>query len=274
MKLGFHVSISGSIDKSVDRALENNCSTFQIFSRNPRSWSSSPISEVEKKLFLSKITENDIFPVFLHMPYIFNLSSPNTEIFEKSIQTLKDEIERSKQLNIQYIVMHLGSCLGKDREKSVQKFSSTIKEILDVNIPNLLLENNSGSKNGIGSKFEELMSILNIINDKRVGLCIDTCHAFTSGYDLRNNIDDFIQKIEENFGLNRLKLIHLNDSKHELGSGFDQHEHIGLGKIGVKGFTNILNSVLINFPMIMETPVDKYRGNVENMLTVKKLAKK
>ena len=138
-------------------------------------------------------------------------------------------------------------------------------------MPEILLENNSGTKNGIGSKFEEIKYILDLIDDIRIGVCLDTCHAFAAGYDFRTNMTEISEKIKQNFGLDRIKLIHLNDSFGDLASGVDKHEHIGLGKIGMIGFSNILHSKLVELPLIMETSIDERRNNKDNMLTVKKL---
>lgn len=275
MKIGFHVSISGSIDKAVDRALELECSTFQIFSRNPRSGSSKPLKESEICLFKKKLKESKINPVFIHMPYIFNLASPNKIIYNKSIESLKEEISRCNQLNVPFIVLHLGSSLSSNRNDCIERIVKAIKNELSENLPRLLLENNSGTKNSIGSKFEEIGFIIKEINDPRVGFCLDTCHAFVAGYDLRNKdkIDETLDKINKYIGLENLKLIHLNDSIGDYNSGIDRHEHIGLGKIGFEGFFHILNSTINNIPVIMETPIDDRRKNAENMKVVKNMLK-
>ena len=274
LKIGFHISIFGSIDASVERAIDLNCNTFQIFTRNPRQWFSKKLSLKTAKAFSSKVKKNRIQPVFAHMPYLPNLASARNIVYEKSVKNLIVELERCKQLNIPYLVTHLGSHLGEGKEKGFRKLINAINTGLSEtnNGVTLLLENTAGTKNSMGSTFEDIQYIIcKISNQKRIGLCFDTSHAFASGYDLRTKIaiDAMINDIEKLIGFDRVKLVHLNDSKGDLNSRIDRHEHIGLGKIGEEGFKHLLKSRFSKLPLIMETPKDSRRddkGNIKKVL--------
>ena len=274
LKIGLHISISGSIDASVERAIDLNCKTFQIFTRNPRQWFSEKLSINTTKAFLFKVKKNRIQPVFAHKPYLPNLASARSIVYEKSIKNLIVELKRCKQLNIPYLVTHLGSHLGEGKEKGFRKLINAINTGLSEtnNEVTLLLENTAGTKNSMGSTFEDIQYIINdIIDQKRIGVCFDTSHAFAAGYDLRTKIalDATISKIEKLIGFDRVKLVHLNDSKGDLNSRIDRHEHIGLGKIGEEGFKHLLKSKFSKLPLIMETPKDSRRddkGNIKKVL--------
>ncbi|MEJ2272467.1 MAG: deoxyribonuclease IV [Candidatus Bathyarchaeota archaeon] len=277
MRFGFHISIQGSIDLSVDRAEELGCNTFQIFTRSPRQWNSSKIVPETARVFREKMKNRDIKPVFAHMPYLPNLASPRNEIYAKSIKTLSLELERCRLLNIPYLVTHLGSHLGVGKQEGFSKLIGGIDEALSTSEKQvtLLLENTAGTKNSMGSTFEDLNHIIESLeHSEMVGICFDTSHAFAAGYDLRSeeNIEDVIEKIDKLIGFERLKIVHLNDSRGELNSHIDRHEHIGLGNIGEEGFRNLFTSKFNKIPMIMETPKDSRRDDIGNMKKVKELA--
>jgi len=274
-----HVSISGSIDRAVDNAVTMGCTAFQIFTRNPRGWAAKPlgaadVSNFKKKLAQSKI---DRFATVAHMPYLPNLSSPEDDPFTKSLNSLIDEAKRCAKLGIPYLVTHLGSHKGagdkKGIEKLVKAFTKAAEETSDVMI---LLENTAGQKNSVGSDLEQLGSILSQLKPaKRFGICLDTCHAFAAGYDLRTDksVTATLEKFDKAIGFEHLKILHLNDSKGELGCNLDRHEHIGLGQIGEKGLSHvvkIINSKKI--PIILETPIDERRDDVGNLKKVKEFA--
>ena len=277
MRFGFHISIQGSIDSSVDRAEELGCNTFQIFTRSPRQWNSSTIVPETARVFREKMKNRDIKPVVAHMPYLPNLASPRNEIYTKSIKTLSSELERCRLLNIPYLVTHLGSHLGVGKQEGFSRLIGGIDEALSTSEKQvtLLLENTAGTKNSMGSTFEDLNHIIeSLAHSEMIGICFDTSHAFAAGYDLRSeeNIEDIIQKIDKLIGFQRLKIVHLNDSRGELNSHIDRHEHIGLGNIGEEGFRNLFASKFNKIPMIMETPKDSRRDDIGNMKKVKDLA--
>jgi len=280
MLVGVHVSIAGSVDKSVDNAIARGCTAFQIFTRNPRGWAAKPLSDkavtnFKEKLAASKI---DRLATVAHMPYLPNLSSPEDDPFAKSLNSLSDEIKRCGKLGIPYLVAHLGSHKGAGDQKGIEKLVKAFTKAVTENQNDVivLLENTAGYRNSVGSNFEQLASIFFQLKPaKRFGVCLDTCHAFASGYDLRTEkaasatLDEFNSAI----GIEHLKILHLNDSKGELGCNVDRHEHIGLGKIGEVGLGHVIrfaNSKKI--PIILETPIDDRRDDVGNIKKVKELA--
>ncbi len=276
MKLGFHVSISGSIDQSFDRATELGCSAFQIFTRNPRTWRSKELTAEEIKAFRRKHRSSGIGFVVSHMPYLPNLANPDETLHKKSVDSLIEETERCRELGIRYIVTHVGSHVGAGEEKGRTRLIEALGNAIDEEGPMILLENASGSGNHMGSKFEALSAIADEVGCTRIGCCLDTCHAFAAGYNLatKDGLTKTLREVKRTMGLNRLKLVHLNDSAGALFSGVDHHDHIGLGQIGEEGFRRILASQLAKRPMIMEVPVDERRGDLENMAKAIELSKR
>ncbi|OPY36513.1 MAG: endonuclease IV [Methanoregula sp. PtaU1.Bin051] len=277
VSVGVHVSIAGSLDQAIDRAKAKGCDVFQIFSRNPRGWAYKPLSDDECSVFSGKLQKSELLPVD-HMPYLPNLASPKNDIYEKSIATLTAELERCGRLGIRYLVTHLGHHLGYGiaggRKRVVAAINTSLATV--ENNVMLLLENTAGEKNCVGSSFEHIHSIMDDITEiKRIGVCFDTCHAFAAGYELRTvtGIENTISQFDELIGLNNIRIIHLNDSKGDLGSGLDRHEHIGMGFIGENGFYNILRRTEIRaLPFVCETPVDKRRDDEGNIRKVRELA--
>jgi len=276
VKLGFHVSISGTIDKAVDRAVELGCDTFQIFSRNPRSWGFRSLNEGDVEAFKEKKRRTGIDPIFVHMPYILNLASPDEEVYRRSVDSLAVELTRCAALDVPFLVTHLGSHLGAGRDRGIARVVEAINAAFDLydEPVTILLENGSGSGHQVGSSFEELLRILEGSDAGRVAVCFDTCHAFAAGYELRTpeGLAETLEVLNDTIGFKCLKLVHLNDSMGALGSGIDHHEHIGLGEIGDEGFKLILHSRLSEVPMIMETPMDDRRSDSDNMKKARDLA--
>ena len=198
MQIGCHVSISGSIDKSVDNAVERNCSAFQIFTRNPRGWHAKDLTKEDIDAFKSKLKSSEIdrFATCAHMPYLPNLATPKNDGFEKSVNTLISEVERCAQLGIPYLVTHLGSHLGTGEEAGIKKLVEALTKAGQTkNDVMILLENTAGQKNSVGSDFKQLGEIFKQLKPgKKFGVCLDTCHAFVAGYDLRT-----ADKVKETF---------------------------------------------------------------------------
>jgi deoxyribonuclease-4 len=281
IKVGFHVSIAGGISNSVDNALKIGCKAFQIFSRNPRGWAAKPLKKEDIKNFQRKLADSIIHrkSVFVHMPYLPNLSAPDSILYKKSVNVLTDEIHRCSRLDIQYLVLHLGSNLGKGSDNGISQLVKACNFAFDNyykssekqrgnNSVTILLENSAGQKNSIGSKFEEMRVILDRLNSKKFGVCLDTCHAFAAGYDLRTEYDvnTAIDQFHRIIGLKELKMVHLNDSKDKINSNRDRHEHIGLGQIGEEGFRTLFKNMTIRkLPVIMETPNDEKRYDSDNL---------
>jgi deoxyribonuclease-4 len=277
VKVGVHVSIAGSLDLAVDRAQDAGCDVFQIFSRNPRGWAYKPLADEDADLFRSKVKITGILPVD-HMPYLPNLASPKPEIYEKSVDTLTAELGRCGRLGIPYLVTHLGHHLGDGiaggRMRVIKAITTALGEVENEVV--LLLENTAGEKNSVGSSFEHIRAILDELPfPGRTGVCFDTCHAFAAGYELRTEagLSDTLAQFDDQVGLRHLRLVHLNDTKGDRGSGLDRHEHIGMGFIGEDGFRRILHHPAFSgLPLVCETPVDDRRDDRGNIGKVRELA--
>jgi deoxyribonuclease IV len=278
--IGIHVSISKRLDLAVDRALELGCvGTFQIFTCSPRRWAAKEIDPEEASAFVEK-TRSSNYDAFAHMPYMPNIASPDKSFHSQSILVLIREIERCSQLGIQNLVVHFGSHQGtsleEGQERVVEACLGAIEKTAKAKV-RILLETSAGTRNSLGSKFEYIGSVLERIGEKnRMGACFDTCHVFASGYDLRTKdaVAMTLDLFDKAVGLNRLYLIHVNDSKVGLGEARDRHEHVGLGKIGDNGFRALFSYDKIrNVPLNLETPIDGVRGDKENVSHAKKLLK-
>jgi len=278
VKVGVHVSIAGSLDLAVDRAKDAGCDVFQMFSRNPRGWGYQPIASDVGEAFRAKIRTTGLIPVD-HMPYLPNLASPKPDVWEKSVSTLTAELGRCGTLGIPYLVTHLGHHLGDGIAGGRARVITAINRAIGAsdNSVQLLLENTAGEKNSVGSSFEHIHGIMEKIEEKeRIGVCFDTCHAFAAGYELRTEegIAETLRQLDEQVGLPNIRLIHLNDTKGDRGSGLDRHEHIGLGFIGEDGFRRILHTrAFAVLPLVCETPVDDRRDDRGNIQAVRDLAR-
>mgnify|MGYP001152886010 CR=1 FL=1 len=280
LKLGVHVSISGALDQSVDRAVKRGCTTFQIFTRNPRGWKSKDLEGHIAEAFKTKLADSGISPVYAHMPYLPNLASPDEDVYAKSVEVLISEMKRCELLNIPYLVTHLGSHKGSGTTRGIQRLVEACRLALNASRGDvmLLLENTAGTKNSIGADLDDIASVMDGVGwDNRVRLCFDTCHAFAAGYELRSRsgLLETLKAVDQTVGLSRLELVHLNDSKGDLNSRLDRHEHVGLGRIGEGGFRGILGEKLIRSrPMVLETPIDRVRDDYGNLGRVREIAKR
>ena len=279
MQIGAHVSISGSLDLAVDNAVERECSAFQIFTRNPRSWFAKDLDPVQVKKFKEKLQKSriDRMATCAHMPYLPNLSSPDEDGYQKSIKSMTQEFERCHELGIPYLVTHLGSHKGSGEENGIRRLVGALNKVAETNADVIiLLENTAGQKNSVGSDFTQLEEIFSKCKpSKKFGICLDTCHAFVAGYDLRTKEDvtKAIKKFDDSIGLENLKILHLNDSKGVLNSNRDRHDHIGLGEIGKEGLGEIVKIMnKNNIPIVLETPIDDIRDDFENISKAKSLA--
>ncbi len=261
MRLGKHVSIAGGIDKALDRAVKIGCNAVQIFASNPRIWQAKDLDPATVKSFIAGRNELDINPVVVHAIYLINIASPGEEVRKKSLQALKTDYRRSVKIGADYLVFHPGSHTGSGIERGIKKIAAGINEVL-AEIQGstwLLLENVAGAGTQLGASFAELNSIINQLEEpERVGVCLDTCHSYSAGYNLtrEEGLDRLLAEFAEaGPGLDKLKILHINDSLYELGSNKDEHAHIGEGKIGREGFSLIVNrQEFQNLPLILETP--------------------
>jgi deoxyribonuclease-4 len=273
MKLGFHISIAGGFKNVVPRAKKCKCATIQLFTRNPRGWKYKPLNKEDVDLFKQALKKENISPIFVHMPYLPNLASSKSDLFRRSVDSVIEDLKRSEFLSAQFLIMHVGS--AENKRKGLKQMITGINQVLDKVSNNiiLLLENTSGSGNSLGYKFEQIQEIIDHIHqESRIGVVLDTAHAFSAGYNLqtRTGVEKTINEFRKMIGLQKLHLIHLNDSKVKCGSRLDRHWHIGKGEIG-RGIGSILNHPLLkNKPFIMETPRKGLKDDLMNLKAVRR----
>ncbi len=275
--LGAHQSIAGGIYKSLIRAAQINSNTLQIFTKNSNRWAGKKIEQKDIEKFFQLKEELKIKKIIAHAPYLVNLASSNNNIIEKSLKSLIEDIENCLKLNIKYLVLHPGSHKGEGVNKGIENIAKNLDNILKHfkkdNIK-ILLETTAGQGHSIGHKLEHLKNIReNMSYYEKIGYCIDTCHIFAAGYDFRTleKYNKFKNLLLETLGISNIFAIHFNDSKKELGSRVDRHEHIGKGFIGKDGFKFFLNDKDFHkIPFILETPKENNMDEV-NLNTLKKL---
>ena len=278
MLLGVHVSTEGKIYEALERAHDLDCNTMQIFSRNPQRWRDNFLLPEDIAEFNRRQERLKIRPLFIHIPYLINLASPNPRLYDASIEAYIEDIREACTLHADYIVTHMGSHKETSERAGLKRLTRALNTILDNTKAarvNILLENTSGSGSWLGYKFSHQMEVIQGLNSReRVGLCLDTAHAYLAGYDIatKEGLDKLLNEIDSLVGLNLIKLIHLNDAKDKLNSRRDRHEHIGKGFIGLEGIRRIVNHPkLRNAAFILETPKKGEADDKINLKTVKSL---
>lgn len=278
MLLGIHVSIEGKIYEAVQRAHQLGCNTMQIFSRNPQRWRDNFLESKDTEEFKKRLDKLKIGPLFIHIPYLINLASPNPRLYDASIEAYIEDILEARLLKADYIVTHMGSHKETSEQAGIKRLIDALNIILEKtkNSPvGIMLENTSGSGSWLGYKFSHQKEIIQGLKHKeRVSLCFDTAHAYLSGYDIatKDGLGNTLDEIDKLVGINFIKLIHLNDAKGALDSRHDRHEHIGKGSIGLEGMKRIINHPkLRNLPFILETPKKTEEDDIMNLNTVRKL---
>jgi len=278
--LGAHMSVTGGMEKAFERGESIGCTTMQIFSKSNRQWKAKPISEAEAEAFIEAQKKSDIKPVMVHATYLINLATPEQAALHKSIQAVKEELARCAQLNIPYLVLHPGSKLNGDENTALEQVTVALDAILEASEGHtmILLEIMAGQGSSICYTFEQLAQIIkNSKHKHRLGVCFDTCHAFAAGYDFSNpkGYEEMWDHFDKTIGINKLKAIHLNDSKKECDSRVDRHEEIGEGKIGMKAFELLMNDErFFDVPKVLETPQDDLKDYARNMKVLKSLLSK
>lgn len=271
MLFGSHVSAAGGLAEAPARAHVVGCEVFQVFSRSPRGGPAPKLKAEDIKKYKNACKKYKLHESYIHAPYYINFASKTPRIRWGSISVLQEELTRGSKLGVNHLMTHLGSAKDYGRKKSVEKTINAVCRVLDKSdgSTTFLLEQSAGAggENGIiGGSLDELGDIYkgiikkNSKYNKLLGICIDTCHAFAMGYDLRTKkaVDVFVKKIDLTIGLKSLKLLHFNDSKFDLGEHKDRHEHLGKGKIGKAGFAAMVNHPkLKHLNAILETPKDK-----------------
>jgi deoxyribonuclease-4 len=278
MLLGTHVSTQGGIAQAVERAHKLGCNTMQFFSRNPQSWRNGYLRSEDIEVFIRLRKKFKIGPVFIHIPYLINLASPNPKLYWASIRAYTEDVQEAEKLKVDYIVTHMGSHKDTSEEAGLKRLAAALDKIISRTKDSpvgILLENTTGSGSWLGYKFVHQKKVISRLKDKtRVGLCLDTAHAYLAGYDISTSVglERLLEEIEENVGLNLIKLIHLNDAPGELGCHRDTHTHIGKGNIGLEGMRRIINHPRFkDVPFILETPKTTLKDDPVNLKTVRKL---
>jgi len=262
MLIGLHVSAAGGADKTIERAKELECETFQFFSRSPQGGPAPILTKKIVQNFQEGLRTYNLKNPIIHTPYFINLCSINKKIRQSSIHIIQEELKRASLLGVPYVVTHLGARKDMNPVMALKEVARAVKKILTDYRGSavLLLENAAGSGTVIGSTFQELAALIHAApNKKKVGVCLDTCHLFASGYDIRNPraVNATLKQFDTYVGKKFLYYIHVNDSKARLGEKKDRHDHIGDGHIGIKGFRAFLNHPYIQHtPIVLETNHD------------------
>jgi deoxyribonuclease IV len=274
MLLGVHCSVSGGLQNAFDEAERLGIDTFQIFTQNQRQWLNKKIDASLLQQFTKAWDHKKVKIIFSHCSYLLNLASLNEDIQRKSVDALIGEVKRCHTLGLSYCVLHPGSYKDQKLETAIKKVIIALEHVLqqtDFSTVKVLLENTAGQGSAIGYRFEHLKGIVDGVRSKRIGVCFDTCHAFSAGYDLRN--DTAFQKTFDEFdkvvGLDNLYAIHVNDTKTDLGSRVDRHDNIGIGKLGLECFRLVLRE-FPHIPKVLETPKED-NWDEKNLVTLRSL---
>ncbi|HZJ08557.1 MAG TPA: deoxyribonuclease IV [Trueperaceae bacterium] len=259
--LGAHVSTAGGLHKAFERGAALGCQSMQIFVKSPNQWRGKVLTEPDVAQFKESHAANGE-PVVAHAAYLINLASPKAQIHAASKAGLLDELTRVHRLGLGGLVLHPGGHLGEGVEVGIEQIARSLDEVMaspETGDARLLLENTAGQGTSIGARFEELAAIIELVDAKdRIGVCLDSCHAFSAGYALntQDGYEAMFASFDESIGLERLEAVHINDSKHPLGSRKDRHANIGEGLIGEEFFARLLvDEKLTNLPLVLETPL-------------------
>jgi deoxyribonuclease IV len=271
-RIGIHTSIAGDIAGALDSAAKLGANALQIFSASPRMWPrvGSRIAEADAARFRARRAELGLGPLVIHDNYLINLACPDRVMRTRSIQAFHDELLRAVALGADFLVAHPGSGLGNHKDQAVADIAEGMRHAakgMKLGGLRILIENTSGMGSAVGARFEEIKAILDQTGDLPMGVCLDTAHTLEAGYDIttEEGLESTLAAVDRTVGLDRVYVLHVNDSKTPLGSRVDRHEHIGRGKIGLKAFGRILNHArlgpgsqgLPGRAFILETPIDR-----------------
>lgn len=265
MKIGAHVSTAGGLITAFDRAEAIGAECLQIFESAPQQWGTARLEDAQVEEFRARMTASGLAPLFIHGKYLMNLASADAKIFKTSASTLRSSLNIAGRIGARGVIFHTGSHKGLGIDAVFEQICEAATRVLGETPEDtwMIFENSAGQGGVIGSKFAELGAIIKRIDNPRAKVCMDTCHAFASGYDLSNKegVAAALEEFDREIGLQNLGVIHCNDSKAALGAGRDLHENIGDGKIGIEGFTALLSHpALANTPLILEVPGYKIDG--------------
>ena len=291
LRLGIHASIAGGLQNAVSSAVKIGCDCFQIFARNPRGWLARPLEGDEIFAFRTAREKAGLWPLAIHSLYLINLAAQDPTLLTRSREAFREEINRCIELGADYLVVHPGNAGRPGVAAGIATAVASVRECVrglklrgaasnanqagQRNGLTILIENTAGQGSSIGSDFEQIAQILEMLDELPVGVCLDTAHTFASGYDIstRAGLRSTIRAIDHSFGFDRIKVIHCNDSKSPLNSRVDRHQHIGLGYIGDEAFRRLMHNLKFrHVPFILETPVDKERGYEWNLGRIRALS--
>ncbi len=259
LKVGCHQSIAGGYRAMAQEAKELGATTLSYFSRNPRGGGVRALDLKDMQAFHFLGQEMGLFPIVAHAPYTYNLASDKTHVRSFALSSMKEDLQRMDHIPGNYYNFHPGSHVGQGVEKGIELIVSALNDLLKTDYQTIiLLEAMAGKGSEIGRSFEELQSILQgLDHPQRVGVLLDTCHLYDAGYDIKEDLQGVLQDFDKTVGLNKLKAMHINDSKNPFASHKDRHEKLGLGSLGIETFKNIVkHSYLSTLPLILETPQD------------------
>ena len=257
--IGAHVSIAKGFKKAAQISVDIGANTFQFFSRNPRGGNAKEFNEKDMAAFQKIREENNFGKLLAHAPYTMNLAAANEDTYEFAKMVIREDVKRMDSIGVEYICFHPGSHVGGGVEEGTRKIIEGLNQAItgDENIT-VLLETMSGKGTEIGRSFEEIRAIIDgVEHNERIGVCMDTCHIFSAGYDIVNDLDGVLDEFDRVIGIDRLKTIHLNDSMMPFGKNKDRHAGIGEGEIGMKALLEVINHPkLREIPFFLETPYD------------------
>lgn len=273
LRVGVQTSISGGVQNAVKSQEKKTGNCGQIFSHSPRSWDSPNPDKEEIKKFRSMCRDKDIKPWVIHASYLVNLCTPKNELGQKSKSSMQDEVNIASRLGIPYVNVHLGAHTGAGVEDGLQNAARRINELDVPEDVTIVVETDAGSGTRLGGKFEHL-SAIDEKTDKRIEFCLDTAHTWAAGYDLstKKDVKDSFEEFDDIVGLDKLSIIHLNDSKHGLGTNKDEHQHLGEGKIGKEGIKSVIKrGFKEDVFFIAETPITEHKNDKDNMSVAREM---
>lgn len=278
-KTGFHLSISGGVHKAVIEANREGYDALQIFLKNSNRWEGPPLKEKDIEIFKEEWNKNRDLEIYAHTGYLINIGGEGENLV-KSMNLLNDELHRSSILGVKYLVLHPGNHLGAGVDEGIKRIAANLDRTFEGSSASteILLETTAGQGTSVGHMFEHIRDIMALSSyNNRLAVCLDTCHIFAAGYDMSTpeGYEEMITAFDRIIGIDKLRLIHLNDSKKDMGSHVDRHDHIGKGIIGEKGFEMLLKDDRIkHVDVVLETPVDDESSNRINLETVNRLGGK
>lgn len=273
MRVGAHVSIAGGIDNAVSRQLDVGGNCGQIFTTSPQVWAHPEITDGQAERFREESGRDLDGPWVIHSSYLVNLCTPKDDLRKKSIASMQAEVDAAERLGVEFVNVHLGAHTGAGVEGGLENAASALDELDIPQEATVLIESDAGSGTKLGGEFEHLAEVLEA-SEQELDVCIDTAHAFAAGYDLSTaeGVENTVEEFDKVVGLDHLRCIHLNDSKHACGTNKDEHAHIGEGLIGEEGMETIINHPdLTEVPLVLETPTENGRSYEWNIERVREL---